>query len=47
MEPALPAKKGTPDTIALARAKWEEHGWPEVAEGMAPAVVSVTAGAGA
>lgn len=28
------------DTIALARAKWEEHGWPEAAEGMA-AVTSV------
>jgi DNA-binding MarR family transcriptional regulator len=28
------------DPIALARAKWEEHGWPEVAEGMA-AVTSV------
>jgi DNA-binding MarR family transcriptional regulator len=29
-----------PDTIALARAKWEEHGWAEAAEGMA-AVTSV------
>ena len=29
-----------PDTIALARAKWEEHGWTEAAEGMA-AVTSV------
>lgn len=28
------------DTIALARAKWEEHGWGEAAEGMA-AVTSV------
>jgi DNA-binding MarR family transcriptional regulator len=28
------------DTIALARAKWEEHGWPEAAEGMA-AVTSI------
>jgi DNA-binding MarR family transcriptional regulator len=28
------------DTIALARAKWEEHGWSEVAEGMA-AVTSI------
>jgi DNA-binding MarR family transcriptional regulator len=28
------------DTIALARAKWEEHGWSEAAEGMA-AVTSV------
>ncbi|MCW2599837.1 MAG: MarR family transcriptional regulator [Frankiales bacterium] len=28
------------DTIALARAKWEEHGWGDVAEGMA-AVTSV------
>ncbi len=28
------------DTIALARAKWEEHGWEDAAEGMA-AVTSV------
>jgi DNA-binding MarR family transcriptional regulator len=28
------------DTIALARTKWEEHGWAEAAEGMA-AVTSV------
>ena len=28
------------DTIALARAKWEEHGWADAAEGMA-AVTSV------
>lgn len=28
------------DTIALARAKWEEHGWGDAAEGMA-AVTSV------
>jgi DNA-binding MarR family transcriptional regulator len=28
------------DTIALARQKWEEHGWPDAAEGMA-AVTSV------
>lgn len=28
------------DTIALARAKWEEHGWVDAAEGMA-AVTSV------
>jgi DNA-binding MarR family transcriptional regulator len=30
----------TLDTIALARAKWEEHGWVDAAEGMA-AVTSV------
>jgi DNA-binding MarR family transcriptional regulator len=29
-----------PDTIALARAKWEEHGWTDAAQGMA-AVTSV------
>jgi DNA-binding MarR family transcriptional regulator len=28
------------DTIALARAKWEEHGWEDAAEGMA-AVTSI------
>ncbi|MDQ1464329.1 MAG: hypothetical protein QOC73_1270 [Actinomycetota bacterium] len=33
-------KEPTPDTIALARAKWEEHGWADAAEGMA-AVTSV------
>jgi DNA-binding MarR family transcriptional regulator len=34
------AERKPPDTIALARAKWEEHGWGEAAEGMA-AVTSI------